>query len=176
MRRLITLFRQWLGDDHGLMRFGLAVALGVLLLDLASKALASAWLVEKPIVLIPGFFDLTLVHNPGAAFGLLADQPAWIRHTMLLGFASLAMLFILQQLRESSERFTSVAFALVLGGAVGNVVDRLRLGWVVDFIHVHWHDLSWPVFNIADSAITIGVGLLLLHPFRQPPSKTTRDS
>ena len=163
---LLVKFREWMGEDQGRMRLGLIIASVVLTLDLVTKAMASAWLVDGPIILIPNFFDFVLVHNLGAAFGLFSEQPPWVRNTLLLGVASVATVYIVQQLRENKGLFATVAFGFILGGAVGNVIDRIRLGWVVDFIHLHWYDLSWPVFNIADSGITVGVGMLILDNFR----------
>jgi signal peptidase II len=156
-----------MGVDNGQMRLGLAIALLVMVLDLASKALATAWLANgKVFIIVPDFFDFVLVYNLGAAFGLFSEQSALVRNFVLLGVAFLAVIFIIQQLRESSDLFTTISFAFILGGAIGNVIDRLRLGWVVDFIHLHWYDLSWPVFNIADSAIVVGVGMLIVDNFR----------
>jgi signal peptidase II len=163
---ILLKFRSWLGDDHGRMYQGLFIAFVVTVLDLGSKAVATAWLVDQHITIIPGFFDFVLVHNLGAAFGLLSEQSAWIRNIVLLGVAFFAAVYIVQQLRETTNLFVTMAFGFILGGAVGNVIDRLRLGWVVDFIHIHWYDLSWPVFNFADSAITVGVGMLILDNFR----------
>jgi signal peptidase II len=164
---ILAKFRGWMGVDQGQMRLGLVIALLVMVLDLASKAVATAWLADGTVfIIVPDFFDFVLVHNLGAAFGLFADQSAFVRNFVLLGVAFLAVIFIIQQLRESSALFTTISFAFILGGAIGNVVDRLRLGWVVDFIHLHWHDLSWPVFNIADSAIFVGFGMFIIDSFR----------
>ncbi|MBF0358923.1 MAG: signal peptidase II [Magnetococcales bacterium] len=154
------------------MVLGLVIALVVVILDLVTKAIATAWLADgSVIVIIPNFFDFVLVHNLGAAFGMFAEQSALVRNIVLLGIAFLATIFIVQQLRESDNSFDTLSFALILGGAVGNVIDRLRFGWVVDFIHLHWYDLSWPVFNLADSAITVGVGMLILDNFRHNKSE-----
>ncbi|MBF0195317.1 MAG: signal peptidase II, partial [Magnetococcales bacterium] len=143
---LLAKFRSWMGVDQGQMRLGLAFSGLVLVLDLISKAVATAFLADGTVIIIvPGFFDFVLVHNLGAAFGLLSEQPAFVRNFLLLGIAFLAVIFIIQQLRESVSLFTTISFAFILGGAVGNVIDRLRFGWVVDFIHLHWYDLSWPV-------------------------------
>ncbi|MBF0382492.1 MAG: signal peptidase II [Magnetococcales bacterium] len=164
---MITKFRDWMGVDRGQMRLGLVIALLVIVLDLASKAVATFYLADGSVItIIPGFFDFVLVHNLGAAFGLFSEQSPFVRNVVLLGVAFIAVIFIIQQLRESNTLFATISFAFILGGALGNVVDRLRLGWVVDFIHLHWYDLSWPVFNVADSAITVGVGMLIVDNFR----------
>ena len=147
-------------------RFGLLVATLVLLADQISKWYASKVLITGSITILPGFFDFELVHNLGAAFGLFADfLPLW-RDIFLISVAVFATLFVLFLLYKTPGRWEALGLGLVLGGALGNLIDRLRLGWVVDFIHLHWHDLSWPVFNLADSAISIGVVLMLLDSWR----------
>lgn len=144
-------------------RVGLLIAAIVLGIDQLSKWYASTLLIQGGIPIIPGFFDLVLVHNPGAAFGLFAGfSPMW-RTLFLVSVAVFATVFILILLYKSRNTWETVALGLVLGGALGNLIDRLRMGWVVDFIHLHWHDLSWPVFNLADSAISVGVGIMLLN-------------
>lgn len=153
-----------------LLKLGLGLALLVGVLDQATKVWASADLTTGPIILIPGFFDLTLVHNRGVAFGMLGDIDSFWRDAFLIGVAAIASVVIVIMLKKSASLLEGAALGLVLGGAVGNLIDRLRLGWVVDFIHVHWHDLSWPVFNVADSAITVGIGILLIDNLRSSPS------
>ncbi|MBF0460500.1 MAG: signal peptidase II [Magnetococcales bacterium] len=154
-----------------LLPFGLWTTLVVLLIDQLSKWYASQHLADQSITLVPGFFDLELVHNMGAAFGLFANfAPGW-RSLILIGVAVVATVFILTLLRKSDRILEALALGLVLGGALGNLLDRVRNGWVVDFLHLHWHDLSWPVFNLADSAICVGVGLLLWDSFRKTGTK-----
>ncbi|MBF0162822.1 MAG: signal peptidase II [Magnetococcales bacterium] len=149
-----------------LRRLGLLTTLLVVWVDQLSKVYASAALAESGYTLLPGYFDLELVHNMGAAFGLFAGlSPGW-RSLILIGVALLATLFIGILLRKTDRLLEAISLGLILGGALGNLWDRLRYGWVVDFIHLHWHDLSWPVFNLADSAISIGVALLLWDSFR----------
>ncbi|MFI4913887.1 MAG: signal peptidase II [Steroidobacterales bacterium] len=107
-------------------------------------------------------FNLTRLHNTGAAFSLLADASGWQRwaFTLLAMVVSLALIQWLRRLR--SAPWLAAAVALILGGALGNVIDRLRLGSVIDFIQVHWGEHYFPSFNVADSAICIGAGLLIL--------------
>ncbi|MBF0368211.1 MAG: signal peptidase II [Magnetococcales bacterium] len=147
---------------------GPLLALVVLLADQITKWWMTALLADRGITLIPGFLDLVLVHNLGAAFGVFTDLPPFWRELLLVGVAALATVAILILLWRTETLWMTYALALVLGGAVGNLIDRLRFGWVVDFIHVHWHDLSWPVFNLADSAITLGIGLLLWDNLTAP--------
>jgi signal peptidase II len=145
-----------------MLRPGLLIAVLVFLLDQASKLMAMNHLEGAPgITLLPGFADFTLVHNRGAAFGMFSALPAGWREGLLIAVAVLACGVMLHWLRQVRGYGLTLALGMVLGGAVGNMLDRFRWGWVVDFIHLHWHDLSWPVFNVADSAITVGIALLI---------------
>jgi signal peptidase II len=111
--------------------------------------------------------DITRMHNPGAAFSFLAGQGGWQRwlFTALALGVGIAIVVWLGKLKAGSQRMLAAALALILGGAVGNLIDRVRLGHVVDFIYVHWQEKPFPAFNIADSSITIGACLLLLDAF-----------
>ena len=138
------------------------LALLVLILDQASKQLALAYLeYAQPIALLP-VFDLTLLYNKGAAFSFLAGQDGWQRWFFSL-IAVAVSGYLLRWLRNVSraERLLSIALVLVLGGAIGNLIDRLLFGHVVDFISLHWDRYYYPAFNVADSAITVGALLLL---------------
>ena len=142
------------------------LALLVLVLDQASKQLAlSALEYARPVSLLP-VFDLTLLYNKGAAFSFLAGQPGWQRWFFSL-VAIVVGGYLLHWLSRTpkTDRLLSVALVLILGGAVGNLIDRLWLGHVVDFISLHWQHYYYPAFNIADSAITIGAVLLLWDAF-----------
>ncbi len=108
----------------------------------------------------------TSVRNSGAAFGLFQDSPAAIRLTFFIGISIGAIALIIQFLRRLApgDRLSALALGLILGGAVGNLIDRIRLGEVVDFLHfVLWGGYAWPDFNLADSWIVVGVGLLVLE-------------
>jgi signal peptidase II len=143
------------------------VAVLVLVLDLWTKSLASSLLdYGLPRVITP-YFNLTLLHNRGAAFSLLSEAGGW-QYWLLAGIALIVSGVLLVWLYRlpHSARLRGLGLALVLGGAVGNLLDRLRFGHVVDFIQVHYQDLYWPAFNIADSAITVGAALLILEAFR----------
>lgn len=141
----------------------LSVSLLVLVLDQASKLLADAMLaLHQPVMLIPSL-AITKAYNSGAAFSFLGDASGWQRW-FFVGLAvlvSVVLLVWLQRLK-ASERRTALALSLILGGAVGNLVDRVIYGYVIDFIDVYYGSWHWPIFNIADSAITVGAGLLLL--------------
>jgi len=128
---------------------------------------------HQSIPLIDGVLSLTYIRNSGAAFGLFADLPWAIRVPLLVTVsvgALVVLVFILRSL-QPHERALRAALAGVLGGAIGNLIDRVRFGEVVDFVDVYWRDYHWPAFNVADSCITVGIGVLLFHslwPARAP--------
>jgi signal peptidase II len=145
------------------MRVVLGLAAMIFVADQLTKKAALAHLdPARPVVMIPDFFHLVLVMNPGVAFGIFAGVPSgwrWIvtlfSLTALMLLASLAF-----QVLPRGSVVTRVAIGLVFGGAAGNLLDRWRFGAVVDFIDVFWRGYHWPAFNVADSAITLGVCLL----------------
>ena len=145
----------------------LAVSAAVIAADLATKAWASASLRPGEPVVVAPFFNLVLVHNTGAAFSFLAGAGGWQRWFFVV-VAIAVSAFLVHLLRGAGgNRLLSLALALVLGGALGNLWDRLTLGHVVDFIQWHAAGWYWPAFNIADSAITVGVVLLLWDGVRE---------
>lgn len=146
------------------LKLFLPLAAGVLVLDQVSKAVVSATLKMYEIrPLIQGLLNLTRIHNTGAAFGLLAGQASALRTGFFLAVSLVAMGVVLWMLYRlpPGQKVELVALSLILGGALGNVFDRVRLGEVVDFIDVYYRSYHWPAFNVADSAISIGVILLL---------------
>lgn len=148
------------------------VALTVLALDQVTKvALQGSLHLYERVALVPGVLDLTHVHNRGMAFGLFDDVAGgWLRWA-LVAVAVLAVVIIWSYARrEPATTWLLAAFGCVLGGALGNLVDRLRLGYVVDFILVHWGAWQFPAFNVADSAITIGGICLFLDLAREAES------
>jgi signal peptidase II len=122
--------------------------------------------------LIDGFFDLTLAYNAGAAFSFLADAGGWQRwfFTILSTVVTLILVVWLKRL-PAHEKTNAVALALIIGGAIGNLIDRIVYGHVIDFLLVYYQQWSWPAFNVADSAISVGVVLMLLAMFRSSPSQ-----
>lgn len=153
--------------------FLLAVAGGVLIADQVTKFLVLSGIpFASSVPVLPGWFDFTHVHNPGGAFGFLARQSDFVRRFMFLfvsGFA-VVLIFIFYKNTPREYRWLETALALIFGGAVGNMVDRIRFGYVIDFLDVYWKDLHWPAFNIADSAICIGMGIFIFHViFRKLP-------
>lgn len=145
---------------------GFVVAAVVIGLDQYTKALASAELQYRVPVEITAWFDLMLAHNTGAAFSFLASAGGWQRW-FLAGVALVVSLVVsvwLTRLKHS-EKMLGIALGLVLGGGLGNLIDRVSLGYVVDFISWHYNDWYWPAFNIADSAICVGAVLLVWDSF-----------
>lgn len=150
-------------------RLGLPLGIAAALagLDQASKIWAgSALVLHDSVPVMPGF-RLTLMHNTGAAFSLLAHAGGWQRW-LFCGLAITVSLWLVHLLRTLAPGAHAWRWGLtlVLGGAVGNLVDRLRLGYVVDFIELYWRAWSWPAFNLADTSITLGAGFLLLAALR----------
>ncbi len=141
------------------------VALTIILLDQATKlVIVEALRVGQGIPVIPGFFDIVFVLNPGAAFGFLATLSEGVRSPFFILITVVAVILIVFYHTRflHADRLASVALGLILGGAIGNLIDRLRYGMVVDFLDFHVSRYHWPSFNVADSAISIGVGLMLL--------------
>ena len=149
------------------------VAGAVLVADQATKALVLARLpLGGAFTVVPGFFDITHVHNPGGAFGFLAGMGPGLRAFLFIGVTVLVAAMILYLYRQTpgGQRLLLTGLALVFGGALGNLVDRVRFGVVVDFLDVYVGDLHWPAFNIADSAITVGVFIFAVNAlFRKAP-------
>ena len=141
----------------------LLVTLPVLALDQISKHLIrSNFALYHSRPLITGWLDLTYTLNPGAAFSLFATMPETFRHLFFVALSFAAMIVLTVMLaRRSTQLSSAIAFALILGGTIGNLIDRLTIGRVVDFIYFHHESFSYPVFNLADSAITTGVFTIL---------------
>jgi signal peptidase II len=149
----------------GHARFATLVAL-VVLCDQASKWwVVSRFSLYESVPVLPGYFNLTYLTNTGAAFGFLAGQPALWRHVFFVTIVLVALcviLFLYQRLRRDSF-FYELSLALIAGGALGNLIDRVRLGSVVDFLDFYIGRHHWPAFNAADSAITVGVAIFLVY-------------
>ena len=155
----------------------LAWLLAVVVLDQATKALVmDRFAMFELLPVIPGLFDLTYLTNTGAAFGMLAGAKSVWRQVFFVGVAVAAigvMVFSYRQFRNQGRIFVH-AIGLIAGGAVGNLIDRLRFGAVVDFLYFHIGTHYWPAFNVADSAITIGVGLFILGTILYPPQENEK--
>jgi signal peptidase II len=151
----------------------LLVMTAIVLLDQGTKALIVRSLpLHGYVPLVDGLLSLSHVRNRGAAFGIFSDWDLPYQTLVLaaLSLAALVAIAVYFARLPAAARLPRVALALVLGGALGNLLDRLRLGYVVDFVHVYWRQYQWPDFNVADSAITVGVTLLVLDILRSPGS------
>ena len=149
---------------HNLVWVGLAIL--AIVLDQWTKWIASTHLnYADPVPVLP-FLNWTLLHNYGAAFSFLSDAGGWQRYffTSLAGIVSVIFLFWLTRMAKT-VKVLPIALARILGGARGTLIDRVTLGYVVDFIHVYYQNSHFPAFNIADSAITLGTILLLIDTF-----------
>ncbi len=157
----------------------LLITLLVLLLDHLAKYRVSTTLDENEILeIIPGYLRISYVHNSGVAFGYLSQSPLPWQPYLLAGLAIVAVVVILiYSSRMPAQRvLLQVALAVTMGGILGNLTDRLLHGSVVDFIDVHINDVfHWPTFNIADSAITIGIALLLIDTMRHPEREVSHE-
>ncbi|WP_457640242.1 signal peptidase II [Persephonella sp.] len=145
----------------------LATAVSVIFLDLFTKELAVRFLSETgKVSVIPGFFDLTLVWNRGAAFGILAEAPEYIRKLVLIGASSIAAVVTVVYAfvrRNSLSYWEIVSLSLIAGGAVGNLYDRIFIGAVRDFFDFYIKNHHWPAFNVADSAISVGIFMFVVY-------------
>ncbi len=142
------------------------IALTVALLDQLSKySIQQTFRPGQVVPVIPPFFNLTFILNPGAAFGFLAGSSANFRNPFFIAVSLLAITFIVYHRSRYRQvgLLPALGLSLILGGALGNLVDRLRLGMVVDFLDFYYGNYHWPAFNVADSAITVGVALMILE-------------
>ena len=144
----------------------LLISAAVIAADLATKAWITSVFKYGEVREVTPFFNLVLAHNTGAAFSFLAGQGGWQRWFFTAVAVVISIVLVVLLARHRGSKWVAVAFALVLGGALGNLWDRLTLGYVVDFVQLHAGGYSWPAFNVADSAITIGMVLLVLDSLR----------
>lgn len=152
-------------------RFGLKIWLSlaglIIVLDQITKLLISGHFSYGESLRVTGFFNLVLAHNTGAAFSFLNDAGGWQRW-LFSAIAVVAAVWIVRLLRQHAQQtMFCLALALVLGGALGNLIDRVAYGYVVDFLDFYWGNYHFPAFNVADSGISVGAALLLLDSFRK---------
>ncbi|WP_304162256.1 signal peptidase II [Lonsdalea britannica] len=142
------------------------LALVVLVVDLGSKQwVMTHFQLGESLPLIP-FFNLTYAHNPGAAFSFLADKDGWQRWFFaVIALAITAALLVLMYRSSASQKLNNIAYAMIIGGAVGNLTDRIVHGYVIDFVDFYINDWHYPIFNIADAGICIGALLIVLEGF-----------
>ena len=147
----------------------------VIVLDQWTKWLASANLVLHDPVPITPSFNIMLAHNTGAAFSFLSDAGGWQRWFFIVLAIAVSIVLVVWLARLAvTERWTAVSLSLVLGGAIGNVWDRIQLGYVVDFIQLYYDKWYWPAFNIADSAICVGAVMLIIESFKGEKKEGSR--
>jgi len=141
----------------------LLIAVAVVIVDLWTKSLASQMLqYGRPVVILP-VLDFTLLHNRGAAFSFLSSAGGWQRWVFAVIALTVSVVLLVWTLQlKRHERWLSVTLPLILGGALGNLYDRLTLGYVVDFVHFHWDGRYFPAFNVADAAITTGAIMMII--------------
>jgi len=148
----------------------------IFILDQLTKQFASAELALYGSVEVLPFFNFTLAHNYGAAFSFLAGAGGWQRwfFTIIAVLVSVILVVWLKRMKKN-EIWIAIAVALILGGALGNVYDRIMLGYVVDFLHFYWQDWHFPAFNLADSFIFVGAFMMIVDTFRQPETKDSEN-
>jgi signal peptidase II len=165
-------------EKRGRAASWLLLSVLVVIADQASKYYIAQQFGEfEHITLLP-VLDITRMHNVGAAFSFLASASGWQRW-VFIGLAvvvSIGIIVWLLRMKERAQGFLACGLALVLGGALGNVIDRIRLGYVIDFIHFHWDRAYFPAFNVADSAITVGAACLLLDALFEGKRKPDANS
>ena len=148
----------------------LLLAAAVIAVDLATKAWITAAFRYGESREVTPFFNLVLVHNTGAAFSFLAGQGGWQRWFFAAVALAISAVLVVLLSRHKGSRWVAAGYALVLGGALGNLWDRVLLGYVVDFVQLHAAGYSWPAFNVADSAITVGMVILVIDSLRPAPA------
>ena len=160
-----TIMARW---GNWAVRFGLTVAAAILVSDQISKWVILEHVMQPPrIIEVTGFFNLVMVWNPGVSFGMFGDSGEvgrWLLTALALGISA----FLLNWLRQLDRWLPALAIGMVIGGAIGNVIDRVRFGAVADFLDFHVLGYHWPAFNIADSGITVGVVILVLDQLFGP--------
>jgi signal peptidase II len=156
-----------------------AISAGIITADQATKIqVHTQFRLHESISVIANYFNITYVQNRGAAFGMLAESHPAFRDIFFLSMPPIAMLIIFLILRgvPASDRWMTTALSMVFGGAIGNYIDRLRFGYVIDFLDFHFQDkYVWPAFNVADMAIVCGVGILLFLEFTKGKNKFAAD-
>jgi signal peptidase II len=152
-------------DKTKTIRLALVAGIVILIDQLTKYYILKNIAYGSDIPVINGLFSISHVHNPGGAFGFLADQSELVRKMMFLAFSFVATGFVYWLYKSVPVTHPMLAngLAMIGGGALGNLIDRVRFGWVVDFLHCYIGNFHWPSFNIADSAICIGVGIFIYH-------------
>ena len=149
-------------------RILIIVSLITIVLDQATKLYIARTLpLHSMITVIENFFTITYLRNKGAAFGMLATSPWRLPFFIIVSLVAVVVIFVVIKKLRDDQKLAAYALSLIFAGALGNLIDRIRFGEVIDFIYVHWYDHYWPAFNVADSAICVGVFLLALDMIRE---------
>lgn len=155
--------------DSVINRFGswIWISIAIIVADQITKILADHYLqYGQPVALIP-MFNFTLLYNTGAAFSFLSDQGGWQRWFFIFLSSTISIILTVWIYKlERHQKLQTLSIALILGGAIGNLIDRSIYGYVIDFLDVYYQQHHWPAFNIADSAITVGAILLIIDSFK----------
>jgi len=147
-------------------RILLVVSALVLVLDQATKLyIDRSMALHSSITVIENFFNITYLRNKGAAFGILANSAYRLPFFLLVSAVAVCVIFVVIKKLREDQRLAASSLSLIFSGALGNLIDRVRMGEVIDFLDAHWYDHHWPAFNIADSAICVGVFLLAIDMF-----------
>jgi signal peptidase II len=149
----------------------------VLLLDQATKIFIDRSMdVHSSITVVENFFNITYLRNKGAAFGFLATSNYRLPFFIMVSIVAVAVIIRVFFKLRPDQKFTAFALALIFSGALGNLIDRIRLGEVIDFLDAHWYNHHWPAFNVADSAICVGVFLLAIDMFFEEKRQQSLNS
>ena len=144
----------------------LTVSALVLMLDQATKIYVDrSMALHSSITVIENFFNITYLRNKGAAFGILADSKFRLPFFIVVSTVAVGVIFVVIKKLREDQKLAVYSLSLILSGALGNLIDRVRLGEVIDFLYFHWYEHYWPAFNVADSAICIGVFLLAIDMY-----------
>ncbi|HEY5514034.1 MAG TPA: signal peptidase II [Geomonas sp.] len=147
-------------------RILLAVSVLVLALDQVTKLyIDRSMALHNSITVVERFFNITYLRNKGAAFGILASSTYRLPFFILVSLVAACVIFVVIKRLRDDQKLAALSLSLIFSGALGNLIDRIRLGEVIDFLDVHWYDHHWPAFNIADSAICVGVFLLAIDMY-----------
>ena len=153
----------------------LVVSAIVLVIDQATKIYIDRTMdLHSSITVVENFFNITYLRNKGAAFGFLAHSSYRLPFFILVSMVAIAVIIVVFYRLRPDQKFTAVALSLIFSGALGNLIDRVRLGEVIDFLDAHWYSHHWPAFNVADSAICVGVFLLAIDMFIEEKRQKTR--
>ena len=154
----------------------IVVSAVVLVIDQATKlSIDRSMDLHSSITVVENFFNITYLRNKGAAFGVLAQSGYRLPFFIVVSLVAIAVIVVVFYRLRPDQKFTAFSLALIFSGALGNLIDRVRLGEVIDFLDAHWYSHHWPAFNVADSAICVGVFLLAIDMFFEEKRQKSRE-